>query len=265
MTLPALIANHVHVSEREVAHTWPDGRRDDARWEDCTWDTAVEYARAVGTKAPATHAEAEKLRSTVKGPLGGSNPTEVQAAFKKRYKLDITIVRGFEALWAKLVPGTVACVALSMSGVPRLRKWSRFTGAHSITIFRVDKSDHVWWCDPLAPTHGYSGEWASKAELKRAIDALPFSGHFVGKIAPAMGKPTPVVKPPVVKPPVVKPPVVAPPPVAPPATTREYHTVVDGDTLWNIAVKHGTITAALYDLNPGLSAMIRPGQSIRVK
>ncbi len=199
MTLPALIANHVHVSERETAHRWPDGSYDDAAWEDCTWDSALEYARSVGVKAPATHAEAEALRHEVKGPAGGSNPTEVQTAFKKRYKLNVTILRGFADMWVKLVPGTVACVTLSMGAFPkghRLRRLSpRFAGAHSVTIFRIDEHDRVWWCDPLGPKVGYDGEWVTKAELKGAIDALPFNGHYVGKIVPAMAKPKPVVPP----------------------------------------------------------------------
>jgi hypothetical protein len=199
MTLPVRIANHVHISERETAHRWPDGSYDDAKWEDCTWDSALEYVRSVGVKAPATHAEAELLRHEVKGPAGGSNPTEVQTAVKKRYNLNITILRGFAAMWEKLVPGTVACVTLSMGAFPaghRLRRLSpRFAGAHSVTIFRIDARDRVWWCDPLGPTVGYHGEWVTKAELKKAIDALPFNGHYVGRIAATLAAKPPVAPP----------------------------------------------------------------------
>ena len=30
-----MISGHIHVSEREVSHTWPDGQQDDGKWEDC--------------------------------------------------------------------------------------------------------------------------------------------------------------------------------------------------------------------------------------
>jgi len=182
--------DHVHVTEREVAHQSPCGW-DDAKWEDCTFMSAVEWWRATGhPDVPATHEEGEHLRcASGRSMLGGTNLFDVVKAIRARYKASTPApIRGFSTLWGALKPGTVAVSQGSMGAFPSTSKWRRwdrsFGGAHAVCIFRVDASDRVWWCDPLAPKGTYSGEWMSKADLKKYVDA--FGGyHLVGKIVPS--------------------------------------------------------------------------------
>lgn len=54
MTLPAPLWMHNHVSEREVARTWPDGQKDDSRWEDCMWCSVVEWLNDTWKDVPDT-------------------------------------------------------------------------------------------------------------------------------------------------------------------------------------------------------------------
>lgn len=200
-TLPALIANHVHVAEREVAHTWPDGQKDDARWEDCAWCSAVEFARlTIDPAITASHEEAELLRdASGEPPGGGSNAWDVATGILKRYHVDVADpVRGFSALWAALKPGTAAVVSGSMGSVSTtLRRWAPgFAGGHGVLGVRVDARDRVWWCDPLAPKGTYEGQWVIKAELKRFIDGLPGAGQLVRRVIvppPPPPPPAPVV------------------------------------------------------------------------
>lgn len=163
---------HNHVSEREVAHTWPDGQKDDSHWEDCLWCSVVEWLNDTWKDVPDTLAYAEKLRdASGEPPTGGSNYTDVQRAFNK-FGIPITVAPlSFAAFWTALKPGTAAVASGENGNLPaghRLRRFDTdFTGGHAVYVARMDTTDRVWWCDPLAPDTGYSGEWVTKATLKQ--------------------------------------------------------------------------------------------------
>lgn len=170
---------HIHISEREVAHTWPDGQHDDAAWEDCTWCAAVMLARAAHDPSiPATHAEAEALRAASgEGPLGGSNTYDVLRGYARRYGwVPINVGHSASDVVNSLLPARVALVSGSMGAFPdghRLRRFDpKFGGAHAIFAARMDDSDRVWWDDPLAPTGAYRGEWVTMGELSSFVMAL---------------------------------------------------------------------------------------------
>ncbi len=196
MTL-AILANHTHISEREVAHTWPDGRKDDSQWEDCTFDSGVEYARlTIDPGIPATHREAEALRAASgKGPLGGSNIGDLRAGIKARYgKAPGPTSTSFSELWADLTPGTAAVSQGSMgafaSGHSLRRHDPGFAGAHAVLVIRpFGGADRVWWCDPLAPKGKYEGEWVEKADLRLYVRGLNGAQH----ISRAIIRPTSVI------------------------------------------------------------------------
>ena len=185
MNLPSA---HIHISERESGHYWPDGRYDDARWEDCAFDTAVEWARVThDSKIPATHVEAEALRAASGlGPSGGATIDRVRQGLTARYGFAGTKAVGFTALWAALVPGTAACVQGSMGAFPLGHSLRRhlpsFAGIHQVTAFRLDATDRVWWCDPLGPAGTYNGEWVSKAQLAAYVNAFAANGHTVAPL-----------------------------------------------------------------------------------
>lgn len=199
---PALLsrAQHNHVSEREIAHRWPNGQWDDAAWEDCTFMTGVEWCRLTHSRAiPPTHFEGERLRqSSGSRPSGGTNIDDLSRGIRRRYGYNPgTSIRGFGELWRQLKPGKAAVCQGVMGVFPyghRLRRWDRgFNGKHCVLVVRVDASDRVWWCDPLAPegwaggpqgSAPYSGEWVTKAELKRYVDGIYAAGgrHLVGTV-----------------------------------------------------------------------------------
>lgn len=179
MAKPALLADHIHISERE-----PDGT-----WEDCTWDSGLEWYRLTyDPSKPATHAEAQKLRAASgEPPTGGSNIGDLKRGIKARYgKSTPTAISGFSALWTALTPGKAAVCQGSMKAFGpdhRLSKWDRnFDGGHAVLIARIDTQDRVWWCDPEAPDNvGYEGTWVTKAELKAYVTA--FGGqHLVRSV-----------------------------------------------------------------------------------
>ncbi len=194
MAVPALLsrAQHDHVTEREVAHRWPDGQWDNGSWEDCTFTAGVELARLCKNKnIPSTHTEVEHLRDDAgEDPTGGTNQDDLWRGLLRRYKwVAPTPIRGFSALWSALKPGYAASCSGVMGIFPyghRLRRWQpSFNGLHDVLIVRVDGTDRVWWCDPLAPEgKGYQGEWVTKAELKRYVDAITAAGgkHIVAKV-----------------------------------------------------------------------------------
>lgn len=161
---------HVHVSEREGAHVWPDGRLDDAAWEDCLWSAAVEWVRALGRNVPATHAEAEALRAASgQGPLGGSTLDDLRRGLAARYRSTMPApIGGAAAVVAALAPGTAAVVIGSLGAVPagdRLRRWQPgFVGGHAVYVERT--LDGTWlWCDPLAPV-GTSPDRVTEADVR---------------------------------------------------------------------------------------------------
>lgn len=214
MTLPASIAKHIHISEREVAHTWPDGRKDDAAWEDCGYTSLIEFIRlAYRPDLPATHAFAEKIRARIEGPLGGSTPAELIAAAKTIGASGAgtpgIVLKGYSAanLWAALTPGRVATVSGKMGVFPAgspMRRWDAgFGGGHQVTVVRIDTQDRVWWCDPLAPSD-WAGEWVSKANViafAKGLASISFVAPLKAVAVPAPAPaPVPVPPPP---PPVV--------------------------------------------------------------
>lgn len=174
------LPDHVHVSEREAAHIWPDGQHDDSAWEDCTFMSGVELVRLChDAGVPATHAEGEHLRDDAgKPPLGGSNIGDLINGLKRRYGWLVGWVKavGFTAVWSALTPGKAAAVQGSMGAFAaghRLRRFDPpFHGGHCVFVVRADSSDRVWWCDPLAPVGTYRGEWVSKSELKAFVSAF---------------------------------------------------------------------------------------------
>ncbi|HXG40207.1 MAG TPA: hypothetical protein VNJ28_04620, partial [Candidatus Limnocylindrales bacterium] len=100
--------SHVHVSERETAHRWPDGRLDDRAWEDCRFDAGVELLRAAGHDVPPTHAEAEAIRAdSGLPPTGGSRPDDLARGVRRRYGVDLPAwIGGGPEVVAALRPGT---------------------------------------------------------------------------------------------------------------------------------------------------------------
>ena len=187
MTLPSW---HIHISERE-----PDGS-----WEDCTWDSGLEWYRLCYDKrVPATHAEAQLLRHASGEPdTGGSNIGDLKRGIKIRYgKATPAPLGTFNSLWAALLPGYAAVVQGSMGAFGpdhRLSRYDRnFDGGHAVMVMRLDGTDRVWWCDPEGPKTGYEGEWVTKMELTRFVTA--FGGqHIVSKILaePIEATPPPV-------------------------------------------------------------------------
>lgn len=182
MTLPA---SHVHVSEREGAHRWPDGRWDDSRWEDCAWAVAIEWLRLTyDPTIPATHPEAELLRAASgEPPTGGSNTGDVIRGIRNRYKLTVGPALSDSTMLAQLkTPGTAVIAGGKLGNFPaghRLRRWDPpFTGGHSVLLVRLDDGT-LWWCDPLAPTGTYKGEKVTEAEAKTFITG--FAGSHLAR------------------------------------------------------------------------------------
>lgn len=188
---------HNHVSERESAHTWPDGQADDAKWEDCLWASAIEWVRLTHDDSiPPTLAEAELLRdASGEPPTGGSSADDVARGLRVRYGLTKATIGGFSNLWSNLNVGVAALAVGSMGAFPaghRLRRWyPSFNGGHGVLVIRLDEQDRVWWCDPLAPDTGYNGEWAAKAELAAYVNHMP-GRHIVGPLRESIMQPLPV-------------------------------------------------------------------------
>jgi hypothetical protein len=181
MTLPA---NHIHISERE-----PDGS-----WEDCTWDSGLEWYRLVyDASVPATHTEAQKLRAASGEPAtGGSNLGDLAKGIKARYGKTVPArISGIAALKLALTPGKVAVIQGSMSAfgpTHRLSYYDRnFDGAHAVLL--INLAGILKWCDPEAPTNANVPVTVSWAEVAQFVTA--FAGqHLVGTI-----KTTPIKEP----------------------------------------------------------------------
>lgn len=172
---------HIHVSEREGPHEWPDGRPDDAAWEDCLWAVAVEWLRALGHDVPATHAEAEALRAASgEPPVGGSNLDDLRRGVAARYRLGLpAVVNGSAAVARTFTPGTAAIVLGSLGVFPaghRLRRWQPdFRGGHAIYVER-DRQGRWWWCDPLAPAGADVPDEVTEAEVAAFAGSAVFGG-----------------------------------------------------------------------------------------
>lgn len=194
MASPPMVsrAQHSHVTERESAHRWPNGAYDDSAWEDCTFMSGLELHRLTRNKnTAATHYEGERLRQAAGvSPRGGSNMDDLKRGIRRRYGYDTMQPFGtFATLWRLLTPGRAAAAQGRMGAFPRghrLRRWQPgFIGKHCVLVVRCDSTDRVWWCDPLAPGGTtYQGEWVTKAELKRYVDAITAEGgrHIVANV-----------------------------------------------------------------------------------
>jgi hypothetical protein len=197
MTMPLAVAtalwNHRHVSERESAHYWEDGRWDNRAWEDCFWDTLVEFVRmTLRPRVPATHDEAEALRTDAgEDTSSGSHSGDGNRGLKRRYGLGpLATHSDVEVL--NMPIGFAAHVSGSMGAFPyghRLRRHDAdFRGFHRSLVFRL--AGGWWWCDPLAP-YSYSGEWISRADLAKFMAAFPGGDHYILPLLPKPAKPAP--------------------------------------------------------------------------
>lgn len=173
MTIPALLraAGFEHISEREA----------DGSWEDCTWDSGLEWYRlCFDASRPATHAEAQLLRKAAgEPPTGGSNLGDFREGVAVRYKATLPAAQsGFANLKADLRPGFAAHVQGSMKAFPsthRLSRWDRgFDGGHAVLIVNVDGI--LYWCDPLAPETADVPVVVSWDEVERYVRA--FAGQY---------------------------------------------------------------------------------------
>ena len=178
--MPAALAAHIHVTERE-----PDGT-----WEDCTWCSGLEWFRLVrDPKVPATHAEMQALRAASGEPTtGGSSIVDLRRGLLNRYGFTAPpAISGFSPLWSAM-NGRVAVAQGSMKAFGPSSTFSRFDpsfdGAHAVMVFRPLDQDRVWWCDPEAPAGSYQGQWMLKADFARFVNALNGS-HLVGAVKEA--------------------------------------------------------------------------------
>lgn len=168
--------DHIHISERE-----PDGT-----WEDCTWDSGLEWYRlCYDARKPATHTEAQLLRRASGEPAtGGSNIWDFKRGVKVRYGTSLPAALGtFNALKAALTPGKAALVQGSMKAFGpdhRLSKYDRnFDGGHAVHVMNVGGT--LLWCDPEAPTTADVPVVITWDELFRFVTA--FGGqHLVATI-----------------------------------------------------------------------------------
>jgi hypothetical protein len=191
MTYPFPDYSHVHISEREAAKYWPDGQYDPAGWEDCLWVAGVELYRFAGGRAPALLAEAEALRNDAGvAPAGpGSNHDGLRRGMLVRYGRSFRRAIGETELLA-LGPGHAAVVSGSLGRFAdghTLRRWDTdYVGGHAVVLYRVDELPRWWWCDGLAPTDGYSGQWVSDDQARQFMyDGSLFSWARLGEFQEA--------------------------------------------------------------------------------
>lgn len=156
---------HVHLSERETAHRWPDGQWDLSGWEDCLFTSFVEVDRFAGGEEPASLTEAEALRAASGvSPQGPSSIAKAQIGMESRYGHKFRLGAGEAALLA-LSPGEAAVVAGSLANFPldhTLRRWDpTYDAGHGIPLYR--RADGWLWCDPLAPAY-YHGQFVTDAQ-----------------------------------------------------------------------------------------------------
>ena len=169
--------DHVHISERES----------DGSWEDCLWDTALEWYRlCVDARKPATHAEAQLVRRASGEPAtGGSNMGDLTRGLRVRYGYILPArLSSFAALRTDLTPGKAAIVQGSMSAfgsTHRLSAWLKdYNGGHAVHLLNIGGT--LLWCDPLAPPAAAVPVEVSWADVASFVRALPGGEHVVGTI-----------------------------------------------------------------------------------
>lgn len=168
--------DHIHISERE-----PDGS-----WEDCTWDSGLEWYRLTyDASKPATHTEAQLLRKASGEPAtGGSNLGDLAKGIKVRYGTTIPArISGIGALKTALTPGKAAVIQGSMKAFGpdhRLSKWDRnFDSSHAVCL--INWYGTLLWCDPEAPKDAAVPVVVTWAEVTAFVNA--FGGqHVVARI-----------------------------------------------------------------------------------
>jgi len=124
-------------------------------------------------KAPATHAEAKRLRAAANvSPYGGTSVEAINKGVTKRYGFTPRIVTTFAQLWAALKPGNGAYVIIRPDRFPwnhPLRIFNgNFHGLHCVYVGRKGFRRRVWMIDPEGPP-GYKGAWVSKSDLAKAF------------------------------------------------------------------------------------------------
>lgn len=172
------LPGHVHISEREA----------DGTWEDCTFDSGLEFYRdAIDPTRPATHAEAQLIRKASGIPMtGGATIGDFRRGVKARYGKDIPAAISARLILSALKPGYVAIVQGSMApfgSTHELSKWDRnFDGAHSVWMGRHPDGT-LLWCDPLAPTTAAVPVVISTTNVTKFVNGL-VGGNAV--VAPAL-------------------------------------------------------------------------------
>ena len=176
------IPGHVHISERE-----PDGS-----WEDCTFDSGLEFYRdAIDSTRPATHAEAQAIRAASgKGPTGGADLDDFRKGVAARYHKTLPASISNKAILTYLTPGMCATVQGSMSAfgpTDPLSKWDRnFDGGHAVYVANVDGT--LLWCDPEAPTTAAVPVAITRSQLQKFVNA--FAGRAIVAPIKALQKET---------------------------------------------------------------------------
>jgi hypothetical protein len=180
------------ISEREKEHVSPTGLHDDAKPEDCVWDSGLmQFLGSHPGAAPATHAEAEALRAIAKpnAPMGASNTSDLLKAFKARYGFEPTrLAPGPDSIVAALQPGTIATVSGKLANFPdghRLRRWSpTFKDGHRVCVYRT--ANEIRWLDPLGRVEtGYRGDDVTIADVRTFARGL--DSHTISAMATREG------------------------------------------------------------------------------
>lgn len=160
------VPTHKHISEREA----------DGSWEDCTWDSGLEFYRdTIDSSVPATHKEAQALRSdSGEPPTGGSNLGDLRRGVAKRYKDDLPPAINAHGIIAALAPNYCAVVQGSMSAFGSRHPLSvydrNFDGSHAVYIANV--GGKYYWCDPEAPTTADVPVTVTAADIQRFVNAF---------------------------------------------------------------------------------------------
>jgi hypothetical protein len=168
----SVIPGHVHISEREA----------DGTWEDCTWDSGLEFYRdAIDSSVPATHTEAQALRKASGDTMtGGSNLGDFRKGVAARYHDTLPAAISNKGILTALKPGYCAAVQGSMSAfgpTHRLSVYDRnFDGSHQVYLARL-LDGTLLWCDPEAPTSAAVPVVVSAAEVTKFVGA--FAGQAI--------------------------------------------------------------------------------------
>lgn len=178
-----ILPDHVHISEREA----------DGSWEDCTFDSGLEWYRlCVDARKPATHAEAEALRrASGRAMTGGTNLGDFRKGVSVRYGKTLpALVSNRTAL----KPGQACVRQGSMKAFGpshRLSKWqTNFDSGHAVLEFNL--GGQLYWCDPLAPKDAAVPVKVTRAEADSYAAAFPGASAIIGTIThlPVIKEPT---------------------------------------------------------------------------